>query len=127
MSHHHWHGGCRHTSEYSCIGWKREWNLRQVIDPHACGYDYPRHLRDLHCPLADYVAAQYPVGLAINDQLAETDFVPINDRTCSRVEAYNRRLDIVCFTGVRFSETHLGILGVRETADGTHRVANRHR
>src|SRR6516225_5665372 len=31
------------------------------------------------------------------------------------------------FTRLRFGETDLGILGVRETADGTHRVPNRHR
>jgi len=67
------------------------------------------------------------VGLAVDDQLAKTDFVPIDDRTGSRVEAYHGRLDIVCVTGLCFSETHLGILGVCETADGTYRVPNRHR
>jgi len=33
----------------------------------------------------------------------------------------------VSFTRFRFSETDLGVLGVRETADGTHWVPNRHR
>src|SRR5262249_31445388 len=118
---------CRYASQYSSIGWKREWNLRQVIDRHACSDHDASHLRDLHCPLADDVAAQYPVGPAVNDQLTETDFVPIDDRTCGGVEAQNSCLDVVSFACFPFSETDLGILGVRETADGTHRVPNRHR
>src|SRR6516162_2960394 len=114
----------RHASQYARIGWKREWNLRQVIDPHACGDDDPCHLGDLHRPLADNMAAQYLVSFAVNDQLAKTDAVPIDDSTGSRVEAYDGCLDIVCLTRLRFGETDLGILGVCETADGTRRVPN---
>ena len=61
--------------------------MGEVIDSHACGDDYPRQLGDLYCPLADYVAAQHPGSVAVNYQFAKADFVAIDDRTCSRVEA----------------------------------------
>jgi hypothetical protein len=67
------------------------------------------------------------VGLTVDDQITKTNFVPIDDRAGSRVEAYNRHLGIVCLTRLCFSETNLGILGVSETANGTHWIPNYHR
>src|ERR1700730_18579990 len=75
-------GAGRHASDYSCVGRKRERNVRRD--------GYRRHLGDLHCPLANNMAAQYPAGRAVDDQLAKTYFAPVNDCACSRVEAYNR-------------------------------------
>src|SRR5467141_696597 len=62
----------RHASEYSCVGRKRERNVRQVVHPHVRSDGYRRHLGDLHCPLANNMAAQYPAGRAVDDQLAKT-------------------------------------------------------
>jgi hypothetical protein len=41
--------------------------VSQLIDPHATGDGYRRHLGDLYRPLTDYVAAQHHLGLAIDD------------------------------------------------------------
>ncbi len=101
--------------------------MSQVIHPHPGGDGYRRDLGDLDCPLANNVAAQYPAGRAVDDQFAKAHRAPVDDRARGRVEAYNRGHDIVCFTGLCFSQTHLGILRVREAADRTHRVPNRHR
>jgi hypothetical protein len=43
---------------------KRERNTSQVVHPHPGDHSYRRHLGDLHCPLANNVAAQYPAGCA---------------------------------------------------------------
>ena len=67
---------CRHTSEYSCVGGKRERNVRQVVHPHFRSNGYRRHLDDLNCPFANNVAAQHPAGRAIDDQIAEAHLAP---------------------------------------------------
>ena len=109
----------RHASQYSCVGGKRERNVRQVVHPHFRSDGYRRHLGDLHCPLANNVAAQHHAGRAVDDQLAKTHLAPVNDCARSRVETYNCGHDIVCFTGLRFGEAHLGIFRVREAAEGS--------
>ena len=47
----------RHVSQYSCVGGKRERNMSQVVHPHSAGDGYRGHLGDLHCPVANNVAA----------------------------------------------------------------------
>ena len=59
--------------------------------------------------------------------LQKPERAPVDDRARGRVEVDNRGHDIVCFTGLRFGEAHLGIFRVREAADRAHRVPKRHR
>ena len=73
--------------------------MSHVVHPHPGGDGYRRHLGDLHCPLANNVAAQYSAGRAVDDQFAKTHFAPVNDCARGRVEVYNRGHDIVCFLG----------------------------
>lgn len=73
--------------------------MSQVVHPHSCGDGYRRYLGDLHCPLANNVAAQHPAGRAVDNQLAETYLAPVNDCACCRVEAHDRDHDFVCFPG----------------------------
>ena len=62
---------------------------------------YRRHLDDIHCPLANNMAAQYFGAFAIGDQFAKTDLAPVDNRARSRLELYNRCHDVVCFAGLR--------------------------
>src|SRR6266516_1280028 len=112
----------RYASQHPCVGGKRERNVSQVVHPHFRGDGYRRHLGDLHCALANNVAAQHPAGRAVDDQFAETRLAAVNDCARSRVEAYNRDQDFVCFTGLCFGEAHLGILRLCEAADRSHRI-----
>src|SRR3974390_2831851 len=77
----------RNARQYPRVGGKREWNMSQLIDPHATGDRYGRYLGELHRALTDYMAAQHHLGLAIDDEFAKTDLVPINDRARGRIEA----------------------------------------
>ena len=60
--------------------------MSQVIHPHLGGDGYRRYLGDLHCPLANNVAAQYPAGRAVDDQFAKAHRAPVNDCARGRVE-----------------------------------------
>ena len=77
----------RHASQYSCVGRKRKRNMSQLVYPHPRGDDYRRQLGDLHCPLANNVAAQYATARTVNYQFAKTHRAPINDCARGRVEA----------------------------------------
>src|SRR5271166_421924 len=82
------------------ISRKREWDTSQVLHPYSRGNGNRRHLDDVHRPLADDMAAQYLGRLAVGDQFAETNLVPVNDCARRRVEAYHRGDDILRPTSV---------------------------
>src|SRR5262245_40527133 len=73
------------------------------------------------------MAAQDRARRAVGDQLAEADCPAIDDRARGRIEAYHRYHYIMCFTGLRFGQTYLGIFRVGEAADWTHLVPKRRR
>ena len=99
--------------------------MSRAVHSHPGGDGYRRRLGDLNCPLANNVAAQYPVGYAVDDQFPKAHRAPVYD--CALVESKRTpRSDIMRFTGLCFSETHLSIFRVREAADRAYRIPNRH-
>src|SRR5262245_2079875 len=75
-----------HVSEDPCVGRIGERNMNQVVHPHPRVNGYSSHLRNLHCPLADNVAAQYFGGLPVGNELAKTGLAPVDNRARGRVE-----------------------------------------
>src|SRR5262249_21874158 len=70
----------RRIDQDPCVSRKRKRDTSQVLHSHSPGNGNRRHLDDVHRPLADDMAAQYFGGLAVGDQFAEANLVPVNDR-----------------------------------------------
>src|SRR5207244_4916592 len=83
------HAG-RHATEYAGVGRKRKRNVSQLIDSHSGGDGDCRDLRDLDRPFADDVTTENLVRRAIDDQLAEAERSPVDDRACGRDEVDRR-------------------------------------
>src|SRR5262245_28269355 len=112
-----------HVSQDPCVGRKGEC---QFVHAHPGGDGDRRHLRDVHRPLANDVAAQYFRSLPVCNQFAEAKRTPVNDGARGRVEMYNRGHDIMRRARLCFADAGLSILRLGEAAGCRHLVAKRH-
>ena len=81
--------------------------MGQFVNRHPSRDGYRRHLGNLDRSLADNVAAQDLVSLAVGEQFAKAEGATVDNRARRRVEASNRSADIVCFTSLRFRRAGL--------------------
>jgi hypothetical protein len=58
--------------------------VRQLVHAHSCGNRYRCHLSEVYRPFPDDVTPYDLAGLAVGNQLAEAEFVPIDDRARRR-------------------------------------------
>src|SRR3954447_2889712 len=72
------------------------------------------------------MTAQYPGGLAIDDQFTESARASIDDRSCCRVEANDRDDGLVSLTRRLFGKSNRRILRIRKAARWTHALSERH-
>ena len=71
-------------------------------------------LGDLCCSLANDVAAQDLRGRAVDDELAKPHLSTVDDRSDGRVEAHDRRDDIVGLARFGLGEARTRVFGLGE-------------
>jgi len=116
----------RRINEDMSVGGKRDRNACQVIDP-----PYSRrnrdgcHVHDINGSLANNVAPQYLIGLAVDNQLAKSEGLPINDSARYSVKVDNCCDNVVALARFPFRNTYRSIFGMCEAASWNHMAGHR--
>ena len=102
----------RRINKYMSVGGKRDRNACQVIDPpHSRRKRDGCHLHNINSSLANNVAPQYLIGLAIDNQFAKSEGLPINDSARDGVKVNNCCDNSVAFARFPFRKTHQAYSG----------------